>query len=224
MTVQLRVIGIALVLVAIGLLYPGVTKPVLTLQGELEKSALRDYGIEMLAGEDDSGQARNMLTMMSRMLGLDELEGRILAYKNTRSIWGVSRELAETGNGLVAAMIVTFSIVIPTLKLLMQLVAFMGPGKLGQLLLRVNGALSKWSMADVFVMAMLIAFLAGRASNHMGDLLIMDAFIEEGFWYFSAYCIFAIAAGVLLNWLSAREVTPIGAEAAGPDSEARSAD
>jgi len=205
MSLRVRVIGVLMVLAAIALLYPGVTQPVLTLQGELEKGALAEFGIDLLAGEDETGQTRAMLDMFARMLGLDQLEGRVLAYENTRSIWGVSRELADTGNVLVAAMIVTFSVVIPSLKLLLQLLAFAGPGKLGYPLLRVNAALSKWSMADVFVMAMLIAFMAGRASNHMGELLIMDARLEIGFWYFSGYCLFAVASGSLLAWLAGRD-------------------
>ena len=209
MTLRIRVIGVLMVLAAVALLYPGVTQPVLTLQGELEKSALAEFGIDLLAGEDETGQTRAMLDMFARMLGLDELEGRVLAYENTRSIWGVSRELADTGNVLVAAMIVTFSVVIPSLKLLLQLLAFAGPGKLGYTLLRVNAALSKWSMADVFVMAMLIAFMAGRASNHMGELLIMDARLEVGFWYFSGYCLFAVASGSLLAWLAGRDAAAL---------------
>jgi hypothetical protein len=205
MSTRTRILGIVLILAAIALLYPGVTQPVLTLQGELERNALADFGIDVLAGEDQSGQTRGMLEMLSRMLGLDELEGRVLAYRNTRSIWEVSRELADTGNTLVAVMIVTFSMVIPTLKLLLQLAAFLAPGNAGYAILRLNAALSKWSMADVFVMAMLIAFLAGRASDHMGDLLIMDARLEVGFWYFTGYCLFAIASGALLAKLAASE-------------------
>ena len=127
MSTRTRILGIVLILAAIALLYPGVTQPVLTLQGELERNALADFGIDVLAGEDQSGQTRGMLEMLSRMLGLDELEGRVLAYRNTRSIWEVSRELADTGNTLVAVMIVTFSMVIPTLKLLLQLAAFWCP-------------------------------------------------------------------------------------------------
>jgi hypothetical protein len=156
MSLRVRVIGVLMVLAAIALLYPGVTQPVLTLQGELEKSALAEFGIDLLAGEDETGQTRAMLDMFARML-------------------------------------------------LLQLLAFAGPGKLGYTLLRVNAALSKWSMADVFVMAMLIAFLAGRASNHMGELLIMDARLEIGFWYFSGYCLFAVASGSLLAWLAGRD-------------------
>ena len=220
MSLRVRLLGVVLVLASVALLYPGVTQPVLTLQGELEKNALADFGIEVLAGEDETGQSRSMLNMISRMLGLDELEGRVLAYRNTRSIWGVSRELAETGNTLVAAMIVTFSVVIPTCKLLLQLVAFASPGSWGRRLIALNGALSKWALADVFVMAMLIAFLAGRASDHMGDLLIMDARLEIGFWYFSGYCLFAIAAGALLSMLARRDASAPAASAAQSSSAA----
>jgi hypothetical protein len=213
----LRIFGVLLVLAALALLYPGVTQPVLTLQGELEKSELAEFGIDLLAGDDESGQAREMLGMMSRLLGLDRVEGRVEAYRNTRSIWGMSRELAETGNTAVAALIVTFSVLIPSFKLLLQLLAFALPGQLGRPLVAFNAALSKWSMADVFVMAMLIAYMAGQASNHMGDLLVMSARLEVGFWYFLAYCLFAIAAGGLLNWLARRQ--PAAAQLSRRDTE-----
>jgi hypothetical protein len=185
-----------------GLLYPGITQPVLTLSGELEKSALADFGIDLIAGETGNSQTRDMLNAMSRFMGLDQIEGRVEAYRSTRSILGMSRELADNGNLPVAVMIVTFSVLIPVLKLLLQALALMLPGRPGARLLSLNAALGKWSMADVFVMAMLIAFMAGRASNHMGELLIMDAQLEPGFWFFLGYCLFAIAAGALLSWLA----------------------
>ena len=207
MSVRLRVLGLLCVLASLALLYPGISQPVLTLNGDLDKSALADFGIDLLAGEDSSGQARDMLTMLSRFMGLDQLEGRVEAYRNTRSILGLYEELANSGNTLVAVLILTFSVVIPTLKLLVQLLAILLPGPSGRWLLKVNALMSKWSMADVFVMAMLIAFMAGRASESTGDLLIMDANLEVGFWYFLAYCLFAIAAGALLSLVARREGT-----------------
>lgn len=201
----LRLLGAVFVLASLALLYPGISQPVLTLSGELEKSALADFGIDLLAGENGNNQAREMLVMMSRFIGLDQVEGRIEAYRSTRSILGMSRELADNGNLLVAVMIVTFSVLIPVLKLSLQLFALLIPGTAGHSLLALNAALGKWSMADVFVMAMLIAFMAGRASNHVGELLIMDAQLERGFWFFLAYCLFAIAAGAVLQLLAVRE-------------------
>ena len=196
---RLRGLGILCILFSLGLLYPGITLPVLTLSGELERAALADAGIDMIAGEAGNSQTRDMLEMMSRFMGLDQLEGRIQAYRNTRSILGMAAELREQGNAVVAGMILTFSVIIPVLKLMLQFIALLLEGEGGRRLLAANAALGKWSMADVFVMAMLISFLAGRAAESTGDLLVMSAELERGFWYFLAYCLFAIAAGMVLN-------------------------
>lgn len=204
MTGRVKILGLLCILGSALLLYPGITKPVLTLSGELEKAALADFGVDLIAGETNNSQVRDMLNMMTRFMGLDEIEGRVEAYRTTRSIVGMAQELADNGNVLVALLIVTFSILVPVLKLGMQALALLLPGNWGQRLLAVNSALSKWSMADVFVMALLIAFMAGRASNHMGELLIMDAQLEEGFWYFCGYCLFAIAAGATLTYAASR--------------------
>ncbi len=198
----MRILGVLCVLASLALLYPGISQPVLTLTGELEKAELADFGIDLIAGESGNSQTREMLVMMTRFMGLDQIEGRVEAYRTTRSILGMSRELADTDNLLVAILIVTFSVVIPVLKLLLQLLALLLSGALGHRLLHLNGALGKWSMADVFVMAMLIAFLAGRSSEHMGELLVMDAQLERGFWFFLAYCLFAVAAGAVLQRMS----------------------
>ena len=217
----LRLLGLLFVFASAALLYPGISQPVLTLSGELEKAALADFGIDMVAGESGNPQVRGMLETMTRFMGLDTIEGRVEAYRSTRSILGMSEELADNGNLAVAVLIVTFSIVVPVLKLILQLMAILLPGSLGLRLLAVNSALGKWSMADVFVMAMLIAFMAGRASNHMGELLIMDAQLEVGFWYFTGYCLFAIAAGAVMHLLAQRQsVTRVENQEAVPQAAA----
>jgi uncharacterized paraquat-inducible protein A len=90
--------------------------------------------------------------------------------------------------------------VIPVFKLIVQALSVLVPSaNLRRQLLWINGSLSKWSMSDVFVMALLIAFMAGRASEQTGDLLTMDAQLESGFYYFLAYCLFSIAASIVLS-------------------------
>ncbi|MBN7798270.1 paraquat-inducible protein A [Parahaliea mediterranea] len=192
--------ALLLMALAIALLYPGVSQPVLTLTGTIEKSAVVNLGIELMAGDNADAQGRQMLTAISRFLGLDQIQGRVTVYDHTRSIWGTVEELARTGNLAVALLIVLFSLVIPVFKLLLQAIALApASGALRQPLLRVNAALSKWSMADVFVMAMLVAYMAGRASGQMGDLLLMEARLEPGFWFFLAYCLFSIGASALIR-------------------------
>ena len=193
-----QLLALACIVISLALLFPGVTKPVLTLTGTLEKSMLAELGIEMIAGEDADPQTRQMLTMISGFLGFDQIEGQLEAYRSTRSIWGTVDELAATGNVAVALLIVFFSLVVPVFKLLLQAAA-LAPTSWRIPLLKLNGALSKWSMADVFVMGLLVAYMAGSASGQMGDLLTMDAQLESGFFYFLAYCLFSIAAGTLVS-------------------------
>ena len=115
--------------------------------------------------------------------------------KKTRSIWGTVNELANNKNYLVAALVAVFSIVIPTLKLLMQLLyCFLPANRFKHLLGQLIQGLSKWSMVDVFVIALIVAYLAGNADGQMGELIKMHAELGDGFWYFTGYCLFAIAA------------------------------
>ena len=187
------------VVVALCLLFPGITKPVLTIEGNIDKSKLAQAGIEMLAEEGD-GRTRSMLMMFSNMLGLDRLEGEISAYNKTQSILGTVKELARNNNLFVAALVGLFSIVIPSLKLLLQLLYCCLPlNGFKQKLGLVICALSKWSMVDVFVIALIVTYLAGNAHGKSGELLVMNAQFGEGFWYFSAYCIFAIIASNLIK-------------------------
>lgn len=186
------------IIAACALLYPGVTQPVLTLSGDIPRSDLAEFGMDALAGGEADSQARQMLNMISQFLGLDRLEGSIEVYRQTRSIAGFAGELARQGNVLVATLIVVFSVIVPVTKMLILAGATLSPPAVSGPLLRMNAALSKWSMADVFVIALLVAFMAGRASGHAGELLQMHAELGPGFYYFLAYCLFSIAAGALL--------------------------
>jgi len=195
-----RLLAVSLIAVSLALLYPGITQPVLTLSGSLEKSMIAELGIDMIAGDEADSQTRQMLAMFSSFLGFDQIEGQIEAYRSTRSIWDTVNELATTGNLPVAFLIVFFSLLIPVFKLCLQATAVVLPQANWRApLLALNAALSKWSMADVFVMGLLVAYMAGSASGQMGDMLTMDAQLERGFWYFLGYCVFSIAAGGLLR-------------------------
>ena len=62
--------------------------------------------------------------------------------------------------------------------------------------LRLHGvvqAMSKWSMADVFAVGMLIALLVGRGTANL------SAVAGPGFYWFTAYCLVSNAAFQLLR-------------------------
>ncbi|WP_301388739.1 paraquat-inducible protein A [Thalassolituus sp. UBA2590] len=110
-------------------------------------------------------------------------------FNETRSIWETVTSLNEQGYALVAFLIVTFSVVIPVLKGLTILFTWLWPSDLRW---RVVAAISKWSMVDVFVVGILVAFLTAKATAEMQATLL------DGFWWFLSFCILSIISGQLL--------------------------
>ena len=194
-------------IISLALLIPGVTQPMLTLSGTIDKKEMTDTGIDIIVdsivekamkrGKDKSekverGKAERMIGIMTGMLGLDDLKGEIKAYSKTRSIVGTVKELFRSGNGFVGFLVMLFSVVIPVTKiLLMLLAACFRDSKNSRKAFLISSVISKWSMADVLVIAIIVAFMAANASN-MGGLVDMDAHFEFGFYFFLGYCIFSI--------------------------------
>ena len=98
-----------------------------------------------------------MVGMVTRMLGLKNITGEIEAYKETRSIAGTVKELFRSGNGIVAFLVMLFSIIIPVTKILLLLLGtYFQELMISRKSLSINNAISKWSMADVFVIAIIV--------------------------------------------------------------------
>ena len=97
---------IFIILLSLALLIPGVTQPILSISGTIDKAKLTEQGIEQVAQrfDEDSGRdsARGTLSMVSGLLGLNSLKGEVEVLQKTRSIWGTVTELYHYGNGLVA--------------------------------------------------------------------------------------------------------------------------
>ena len=194
-------------IISLALLIPGVTQPMLTLTGTIDKKEMTDTGIDIIVDsiveksmkrsnakseEVERGKAERTIGIMTGMLGLKDLKGEIKAYSKTRSIAGTVKELFRSGNGFVGFLVMLFSIVIPITKILLMLVAAcFRDSKNNRKALLISSVISKWSMADVLVIAIIVAFMAANASN-MGGLLDMDARFEPGFYFFLGYCTFSI--------------------------------
>jgi uncharacterized paraquat-inducible protein A len=107
--------------------------------------------------------------------------------KTIRTLW-------ENDNNLVANLILLFSVLVPIFKALTLLVVlFFKQIKNRNLLHWFVSIISKWSMADVFVVGVFLAFLATRSDDNI------HAQLHEGFYYFLAYCIISIIATQLIN-------------------------
>ena len=194
-------------IISLALLIPGVTQPMLTLTGTIDKAKMTETGIDIIVDtmvdksmergtgkseDDERGKAKRMIGMITGMLGLNNIKGEIEAYSKTRSIKGTVKELFRSGNGVVGFLVMLFSIVIPVTKILLMLLgAYLRDSKHSRKAFLISSVISKWSMADVFVIAIIVAFMAANASN-MGGLLNLGARFEYGFYFFLGYCVFSV--------------------------------
>jgi paraquat-inducible protein A len=108
-------------------------------------------------------------------------------FTETRSILSTIRSLHESGNDFVAGLILLFGVVVPLVKGLVLLSVLAVRNARSRLFGFVK-AISKWAMNDVFVVAVYTAFLAGKANENL------DARLEVGFYYFTAYCLTSLMA------------------------------
>lgn len=147
-------LGLLLAVCSYGLLYPGVTQPIMTISASM-----------------------NMFGLSTRI------------FHETRSIWETVETLHRLGYTLVAIMIVTFSVVIPVSKALLIIYTWLKPSPARW---RLVATVSKWSMADVFVVAILVAFFTAKATAEL------EAELLVGFYWFTAFCLLSIVSGQLL--------------------------
>ena len=138
---------------------------------------------------------------------LGTIEGKVL--DDTRSILGTIRELYDDDKRLVAGLIFLFSVIVPAAKGALVLLALCrqhaaSSSRLAEFVRRIG----KWSMADVMVVAVLLAFLS---TNHQEDSITeslsvlgmkldvqlssqMISGLEPGYWWFAGYCIVSLVA------------------------------
>ena len=104
------------------------------------------------------------------------------------------KTLYNAGNVFVAGLILFFSITIPVIKaaLLAAILTTRRARTRRRLFLLVR-SVSKWAMADVFVVGVFIAYLAAKATDNL------NAVAERGFYFFAAYCLVSNFAFQLLH-------------------------
>lgn len=188
-------LGYLFLIIAYFLLIPGITEPVLHITTTLDKAELAVLGKEALL---ESGTIPDFLMPITmQVLNQVQVSGTVVVNDTAKSILQTSQDLWTDGYQLVAFLIVFFSIFVPVLKLaLLGASWFIKPLK--STLAKSSALLSKWSMADVFVMALLISFLAIKASSGNSTLVTTEITLESGFYYFLGYCLVSILASQLL--------------------------
>jgi uncharacterized paraquat-inducible protein A len=193
-------LGFGLNIAALALFFPGILFPMFSLN------------MEMAANLSGSNLGASLIDKeLSIMATIDEL-------------WHDQRLV-------VAGLIFLFSVGIPLIKsILVSIAYFMKYSQVEKKLLTVVAHIGKWSMADVFVVAVFLAILstnhADTSDSHQlsvfGFKIVLDISTQtlsaagEGFYYFTGYCLLSLL-GTHLAFSSLKEekkLIPESAESA----------
>jgi len=192
-------IGLAILVLAYLLLVPGLIQPILSVTGTVEKTKLVELGKQFI--QETPTKLGLMGDMANMLLDNLEVEGTVDAFNKTRSILGTVKDLVDSGNTLVAIMIVLFSVIIPVIKGLLTIATFAPVSAHYRTKMQwLSGHMSKWSMADVFVIAIFIALLAAKGIREDTGLVSFDATLGTGFYFFLGYCLLSILSAHILYY------------------------
>ena len=113
-----------------------------------------------------------------------EYLGDIVLSFESKGVIGSIKKLFEGGDILVAIVILLFSVVVPALKITALLfVSTFSKSPFAHTVVRFFKMIGKWSMVDVFVVAVFLVYLTANK----GD--ISRAEVEVGLYFFLAYVI-----------------------------------
>jgi hypothetical protein len=214
--------AIAGLVLAMGLLLPGLFLPVITIRGVLRPDGVAELAPKLLDQGISEDTIKTLRPLINPML-LPLLEGapgglrgalvnrlatqlatelksgqEIEVYQQTRSILGSVRHLYSVGSNTAATLILLFSVMVPFVKALLVMWAVYHRDALRrERTLHFVEIIARWSMADVFAVALIIAFLAAQATQTVGSsataLVAFSATFGPGFYWFAAYCLFSLA-------------------------------
>ena len=222
---MLSLLGVAL---SVLILIPGLFFPVLTVQGKLNPTGVADLAYKILDQGMTDSAVQSFRPLINPALlplldnGQNGLKGALVTaigtqlsaqlkskppievYDQTRSIVGSIRHLYSVGSYMAATLILFFSVVVPLTKSLLVSWAVLQSNKeVRSRTLFFVETIAKWSMADVFAVAVMIAYLAAQASQSVSggaSIIEFNASFGSGFYWFAGYCLTSLA----VQQLSAR--------------------
>lgn len=219
-----RPLVLLLLVVSLVLLIPGLFAPVITIRGVLTREGIAQVAPEMLQRGLDDNTLNTLRAMMNptvvalldatggdlRQMIVDKVSPSLTAslsqnmaevevFQQTRSIVSSVRRLYEVGSPVPATLILLFSVVVPFVKTaLVGWAMFVADETRRRRTLAFVETIAKWSMADVFVVALFITYLAAMASQTTPaagpSLVAFRAEFGAGFYWFAAYCVFSLAS------------------------------
>lgn len=117
---------------------------------------------------------------------------QVVLKQDSKGVLNTILALFRADQLFVGTLLLVFSVVTPTLKTALTFLVLGKMDKSGRVA-RFVKSLGKWSMADVFVMSLLLVMLS------LGSDGLTDARLGIGLYYFAAYVLLSLLATQLMT-------------------------
>lgn len=180
-----KFLGWSVVLSSIMFLGIGITVPMLEIAAYLD-----GIHIPIRAGLGDFSDTLGNLFPDLKIDTSADFDGKIYAFYQSKSILDLIEILFTSKNYTVGIAILFFSVIFPLLKLIFSgLFLLSKKARTKTLLVNTISYIGKFSMADVFVVATILAYLA---FENMNPGVTVDAKTLVGLHLFLGYCMLSI--------------------------------
>ena len=120
--------------------------------------------------------------------------GEVTLSFESKSIISTIEKMYHDSNYILAGLVLLFSIMIPLLKsLVLLLYGFFKESGMGNKLVKLVDKIGKWSMADVFIVALLVVFFSTKQDIHTSIKL------EVGLYFFIGYVLLSMVGSGMLG-------------------------
>lgn len=168
-------------------------------------------GVSMPMIDLDARLNSFQMDLLGSKIGFDEQS----LYYQSKSILDVTSTLIKEGAAdlkILGYMILMFSVIFPFIKLLLSaLFLFSKKVSNSRLAKGIIFHLGKWSMADVFVIALFMAYIGfhGLITSQLGEIsrnetgfaieTLNYSRLAPGALFFTSYCMLSIIIGIIIN-------------------------
>lgn len=212
--------AMALIVLTLVLLWPGLTQNALTIRGVLDIESIGVTVDNIAAAQIPPERLADIRTFLNQNTiakfndqELSEFIGRLAGgivrgklegardqlaattvYEQKQTILVTIRYLFEHGGYWAATLLFLFSVCVPFGKVALFFYALHARAERRERALGFINVIGKWSMADVFVVAIYTAYLGAKNSVGVGQPIHFETQYGPGFYWFSAYCLVSLAA------------------------------
>lgn len=135
-------------------------------------------------------------TPMLNLIAFKDLPvlGTVIFKYESKGILSVIQTLWQQQQYFISALLMLFSLLLPLAKLLCSsLILLIKDKNIKDLLDKLIHGIGKWSMTDVFVIAILLAFFTMNVDE------TTNAWLGHGLYFFAAYSLLSLWAGILIS-------------------------